>query len=759
MQQLSDGRLVLSATDLTNHLACAHLTQQRLGIVRGERPKAQTSESAHADLLRQRGDEHEQAQLARLIDAAGGDWAELPSVRRHDDAGKYLPPTAELLEEAAAATAAAMRAGTRLLFQASFFDGRWQGATDFLRRVNLADAPDDRTRELIERSTLGDYAYEVLDTKLSKAVKPHVVHQLLIYSRLVGRIQGVELPTAWVILGDGVHAPVDLTQYGALHRRVIRRFETVVAADTVDTYPEPVAHCPICSMSGECDRRLRDDDHLSLVARARRNQRELLVDLGLSTVASLAGVAADVDAGTLAAADGAPLAPEPLRALGTERFTLLRDQAALQIQSRESGLPTHKLLEPIRRAGLALLPEPSPADIFFDLEGDPYVGERGIEYLWGWSQAGADGAYDCRWAHDPAQEKAALEAFVDHVVEQRRLHPGLHVYHYAPHERSMLLTLSVRHATREREVDWMVSNGVLVDLYAVVARALQVGEESYSLKKLERHHAFERLETSVREGGGSIVAYEAWLEDPTAGELLESIRAYNEEDCRSTWSLREWLWNDLLPEAQAAFPGEDWAELRRVDVAEERDEPEWVTSVQGVVDKLHAGLPDDRADDDPIQAERRLAGDLLFYLRREQKPEWWRYFALLDASPIDLIDEREALAGLELDTSVEPVSPGPRSRSLDYAFGFPPQDFKMPMSVIDHATGKGVNLVDADFGTGRAVIRRAKSAADEAFPGALVPGQPIDATEQRRALEAVADVELGGFGSAVSPPPKGKAAA
>ena len=37
MFALADGTLVLAATDLTDHLACAHLTQQRLGVVRGER--------------------------------------------------------------------------------------------------------------------------------------------------------------------------------------------------------------------------------------------------------------------------------------------------------------------------------------------------------------------------------------------------------------------------------------------------------------------------------------------------------------------------------------------------------------------------------------------------------------------------------------------------------------------------------------------------------------------------------------------------
>lgn len=76
-------------------------------------------------------------------------------------------------------------------------------------------------------------------------------------------------------------------------------------------------------------------------------------------------VARNVDSGVLANAVGAPLAPAPLRSLGTERFDLLRSQAGLQVKSRTSGLPERKLLEPLRLAGLAMLPEPSPGDIFF----------------------------------------------------------------------------------------------------------------------------------------------------------------------------------------------------------------------------------------------------------------------------------------------------------------------------------------------------------------------------------------------------------
>lgn len=52
--RLADGSLVLAATDLTNHLARPHLTQQRLAIARCERAKARPADDPHADLVRTR---------------------------------------------------------------------------------------------------------------------------------------------------------------------------------------------------------------------------------------------------------------------------------------------------------------------------------------------------------------------------------------------------------------------------------------------------------------------------------------------------------------------------------------------------------------------------------------------------------------------------------------------------------------------------------------------------------------------------------
>ncbi|MEQ9093419.1 MAG: hypothetical protein RLN63_04880, partial [Miltoncostaeaceae bacterium] len=64
-----DGTLLLAATDLTDHLACEHLTEQRRRQAVGERGKPHAWEDAHGDLIRERGEQHEREQFERLKEA------------------------------------------------------------------------------------------------------------------------------------------------------------------------------------------------------------------------------------------------------------------------------------------------------------------------------------------------------------------------------------------------------------------------------------------------------------------------------------------------------------------------------------------------------------------------------------------------------------------------------------------------------------------------------------------------------------------
>lgn len=687
MVKAESGNIVLAASDVTDRLACPHLIAQKLAITRGERSRPRPADDPYAELIRERGEAHEREQL-ELLEAELGACVDLTR--------DPTPRGEEELQAAAIDTAETMRTGAPLIFQGVFFDGRWQGRTDFLRRLE-------------EPSDLGSWSYEVIDTKLARAVKPHFVHQLILYSRLLADLQGRMPKRAHVILGDGSRETVEISRYAALNRYVTTSLERMIGQPIGETYPEPVAHCDICRMVAECRARLRADDHLSLIAGATQHRRERLADIEIGTGSELAAAPADM----------------PAARLGADAFEVLRNQAALQKKSAETGQPTRRHLQPQRAEGYAALPAPDPGDVFFDLEGDPFLADDGIEYLWGWSRPG--GSYEHIWAHSQEDERTALESFVDEVGALRAENPGMHVFHYAPHERAKLRSLAMKYATREEEVDELLREGVLVDLLRIVRRALQVGEESYSLKSLERHHDFQRLERSVREGGGSIVMYERWL-SLQRPEMLEAIRAYNEEDCRSTESLRDWLLERMRPEAEQQFKV-DFDDLREPEEEEERPPADWFVAMKAVSDELLDGLPADAAEDGPEEARRRLMAHLLLYHWRESKPEWWRYYDLLDTAPEELIWERDAIAGLEREESVPPQDV---ARSRDYAFRFPEQEHKLTLGQAkDVGTGENLNLMSIEEDS--LVIRRRKDLPPPA-PRAIIGGRPYIPAAMRDSL-------------------------
>ena len=82
MRLNSDDTLSLSPSDLSNHLACPHLTTLSVAATRGEIVKPKL-ESPHRDLIFRKGNEHEAAYLARL-EAEGRSVVRIPTYDDED---------------------------------------------------------------------------------------------------------------------------------------------------------------------------------------------------------------------------------------------------------------------------------------------------------------------------------------------------------------------------------------------------------------------------------------------------------------------------------------------------------------------------------------------------------------------------------------------------------------------------------------------------------------------------------------------------
>jgi len=667
--QLLGDTLVLSPSDLTAFLACEQRTALDRLVAFGllDRP---AQDDPELDILRRRGDEHEHRELERLR-AEGRHVVEISG----------RGSTAEELRAAEAETVAAMRAGAEVIFQATFFDGRWRGHADFLLRV---DAPSD----------LGPWSYEVADTKLARRAKPAAVIQLCNYSEHVARIQGRWPDEVEVVTGDGERHRHRLADAIAYYRAAKARLEAFTGEPIVA--PDPVEHCSVCPWLERCEAERRRADHLSLVAGLRRDMAVKLRRTGVHTVTALA---------TSIVGDSVP-------GMGQPTADRLRHQARLQVAARTDGRVRYELLEPDEGRGLLTLPEPSRGDLFFDLEGDPWAADGGLEYLFG--VVDADGHYRDFWAHTPAEEKQSFEAFVDLVIERLDAHPDMHVYHFAPYEVSALKRLMGRYGTREAEIDRLLRADVLVDLYRVVRQGVRVSQEGYGLKRLEPLYLPAR-EGDLKDGASSIVWYEDWLEsgDPA---LLDGIRAYNEIDCVSTWRLRDWL------EARRAELG-DVARPAPVDGAPS----EQVAEADAIEEELATRLRE-RGDE--------LLAALLGWHRREMKPEWWQWFDRLERSDEELVNDHECLAELHYEGVVEDLG-----SSLVHRYSFDvTQEHKLSVgdTPVDPRTRKRAGEVVAlDLGAGTIDLKRGKR-SDAPQPTALIPAAPFDNKVQREAMARLA---------------------
>ena len=476
-------------------------------------------------------------------------------------------------------------------------------------------------------------------------------------------------------------------------------------------YPYEVRDCEFCPWWHHCAGRRRADDHLTLVAGLQRGQGLKLEAAGIHTVAGLAAAPADLTVPRLPAATVATL----------------RAQADLQVRSRGRDRPEYELLAPDHDRGLGRLPEPSPGDVFFDFEGDQYWGEEGLEYLFGtvYADGGAD-VYRPLWALDRAGEGAAFEAWMDWITARLAEHPGLHVFHFNAYEVTALKKLVARHATREHELDELLRRRVFVDLYGITRQAVRAGTEGYGLKALEPVFGFAR-DAELRGAVGSMRRWQAYLEDGEQ-EHLDEIAGYNEDDCRSTRALYEWLL-ERRPEAEARFG------VRLASLAPEPPRP--LSDRQALLQArteaaragLLAGVPDDESQDDAEQRARRTAFQLLGYHAREAKPGWWAFFARREQSLEQLRDEdAEAIAGLEV------VDAEDLGGSWRWTLRFPAQEYKLtPGDVDEPLAERGAKLLEVDEAGGTVVVRRGKKHGEDP-PLALAPGGPYTTKEQQDAL-------------------------
>jgi predicted RecB family nuclease len=700
--KLIQSRIRLSATDLSNHLSCRHLTTLDLQVAQGER-EAPDWAAPHAVVIRELGERHEKAYLRHLLERGVLYLASLESIKSETEG---IQETARLMEQ-----------GVDVIAQGALADGHWFGRPDVLMRVS-------------KPSPKWAWSYEVVDTKLALETKAATILQLSLYSELLEKAQGCGAEWMWVI-PPGIDFKGEkhrVTDYAAYFRYVKNRLEQAVQnCRNGTTYPEPVPHCDICRWFRQCDSHRRGDDHLSLVAGIRRQQRNQLERWDTETMAKLAVLPI-------------PLKERPEHG-SREAIERVREQARVQVQGRTENKLMHEPRFPVAEGmGFCRLPEPSAGDLFVDIEGDPFVGESGLQYLFGFAfkDMHDEMCYEARWALNREGEKKGFQWLVDEIVIRLTVNPRMHVYHFGAYEPAAFKRLMGMHATREDEVDRCLRAGTLVDLHQAFKQGLRASVEEYSLKKIELFYGFQRV-IPLDQSRAAMRYLENRLElgrmeDELPDWVREAMQGYNRDDCLSAASLRDWL------EAERGKLVESGTVLPRPP--EKSGDPS--EKLQEKLDKAaeltrrlceHISPdPDKRSSE---QSSQLLLAQLLSWHRREDKRAWQEGYRLAEMDDEDLLDERVALTKLRFIKRVEVGRQVPTDR---YCYDPQKTNVRIGKDVyfggIDQKIGEVVQIEPIN---GTVDIKKTKKTADFHPPAVFMWTRPLDADAQADSLYRIGE--------------------
>ena len=702
------GKIIYSPSDLIRYAASPFASWMDRYYL--ENPTAITPDQETEDqkLVAQTGDKHEHT----ILEEFKSSGSKIAGIKRDD------------ISTALSETLIAIKARTPIIYQAALKMDQFAGFADFL---------------ILETSK---NQYEIWDTKLARAPKPYYAIQLCCYSEMFAVTSGEKMPERFgLILGTKERVEFRVEDFIHYYRHIKTDFLSMQDGFTGDMKdcPEPLPGADHGRWTSRAEKFFDDTDHLVRVAGITVGQIKKLKGAGVATMADLAKVTG-----------------KSIPKLASDSLEKLVAQARLQCQTRNkrikdpNAIAEYEVLSQMgdngELVGLAALPPENPGDVFFDMEGYPlFLG--GLEYLFGVCSVNPKtGALEFNdwWAHNRDEEKIAFEGFVDWVFKRWKENPGMHIYHYASYEVNAVRRLSTRHDTRQDEVDDLLRNEVLVDLYQTVRHGLRIGEKSYSIKEVEHLYRPKRS-TDVATAVDSIVQYAHWMESGQPGQwkgstILKGIRDYNEDDCKSTAELLHWL-RKIAAENKIPVSRAVSARGAVMPTETPKELPPEVVARLEAIKKLR-----DRKDNFSI-----VLADILDFHRREQKPMWWRMFDRAKATSEELHDDSGCIQGVGAVGS-----PTTEKLSLLQTYKFDPAqecklsaDGKNPVMFTHNTEGKFI-LAALDLSSGTLQLKMSKKTLLEKFGGSfpqrgsLIPYEHVPTASIQAALVGVADKHLAG---------------
>jgi uncharacterized protein len=361
-------------------------------------------------------------------------------------------------------------------------------------------------------SNLGNWYYLPADIQLGKRPKQEYKVVAAFHAYLLAMMQEITLDVAWLILRQkDIAHEVDLVKWLPEIPQILEQYIQVIESQTAPDVFISRQKCNLCPWYNPCYGVAKSQQHLSLLPGVTPLRYSQLQTIPITTPAELAAAIPETLA-NLVGFDG-------------------NVATKLVIQAKSALLNKPLILPKLQKQKNLSLTD--PVELYFDIEAQP---ESNFNYLLGVmvvDKAANTEKFYAFLAETPEEEQQIWQQFLDLAAQ----YPEAPIYHFCVYEVDTVKYLGKLYHTPSVILNLLLSR--FVDVYEQLIQSVAIPVESYALKSIARWLGFEWREKGAS-GAKCIYWYEQWLLTGDR-QLLETIQTYNEDDCRATHHVKDWL--------------------------------------------------------------------------------------------------------------------------------------------------------------------------------------------------------------------------
>ena len=383
--------------------------------------------------------------------------------------------------------------------------------------VALVSRPDLLIKQS-GQSCFGDWIYLPAQIELGK--RPKLEYQIVAAynAQVLTAVQAAEPETAWLILRRRQAYAVNLLKSVPQMQLVLAEcIQTIQSSQAPEVFIAR-QRCSLCRWYSSCYAIAKSQQHLSLLPGVTPSRYTQLQALNLTAVESLAN---------------ASLAElEPVFGYKIGQQLVLQAQSVVQKRPMLYSVPVSPSAPNPKGDPEPPLPV-SPIELYFDIEAEP---DLNLDYLLGVLVVDRETKtekFHSLLAAQSEDEEVIWQQFLD-LVWQYPLAP---IFHFCSYEVDTVKRLAKLYHTPPERIRPLLQR--FVDVYEQVTQTVALPVESYALKSIARWLGFEWRDPQAN-GSQCIYWYSQWLETDDRA-FLDTIQRYNEDDCRATRHVKEWL--------------------------------------------------------------------------------------------------------------------------------------------------------------------------------------------------------------------------